>query len=136
MKLELKHVAPYLPYGLQCQTKDRGKKVISTLNACYSDNSYTFMGIVESEKGFSDVKPLLRPLEDLTKEIEHNGEEFVPLKRMGWIDYPGSNMDVDIFILDIKNGSAQYMEMKKLFQWHFDVFDLIPNNLAIDKNKI
>ncbi len=29
-----------------------------------------------------DKKPLVRPLSDLTKEIEHNGERFVPLVRL------------------------------------------------------
>ena len=63
--LKLHHIAPYLPYELKCQTVDRGEVVISELNAAYSDNSYTFMNIVESEKGFDDIKPLLKPMSAL-----------------------------------------------------------------------
>jgi hypothetical protein len=31
----------------------------------------------------SDIKPILKPLSDLTKEIEVNGEKFVPLEILG-----------------------------------------------------
>lgn len=30
----------------------------------------------------------------------------------------------------------QYWVMQKLIEWHFDVFNLIEENLAVDSNKI
>lgn len=48
-----------------------------------------FLGQFQSSLGFdvddvyaSEVLPILRPLSDLTKEITHNGETFVPLVRI------------------------------------------------------
>jgi len=74
MRLELKYLAPYLPYGLKCEVGQGGirRMIAETI-------------MTESFIGIDDVllyahKPILRPLSDLTKEIEHNGENFVPLK--------------------------------------------------------
>lgn len=88
--LEIKHLAPYLPYGV---------KFISELDKPYDEFGrqpiWTINGIHELFGGYSlltkdnndsyaitKCKPLLRPLSDITKEIEHNGEKFVPLKRI------------------------------------------------------
>lgn len=49
----LHEIAPYLPYKLKCQVKDRNKTVDAQLNAVYSDGSCTFHSIVESDKGFT-----------------------------------------------------------------------------------
>ena len=75
----LHEIAPYLPYKLKCQVKDKKKTVVAQLNAVYSDGSCTFHSLVESDKGFKEVKPILRPLHDMNKEIEHNGEKFIPM---------------------------------------------------------
>lgn len=62
--LTLEHLAPYLPYKLKLLYVDR-----SIRELLYLDVS----GIIPV------FKPILRPLSDLTKEIEHNGERFVPI---------------------------------------------------------
>jgi len=74
--LTLADLAPYLPYGL---------KVVSKIN----NYSYTLLGACKDEILIQDdlngwyatniFKPILRPLSDLTKDIEHNGERFVPI---------------------------------------------------------
>jgi hypothetical protein len=80
-KLELKHLVGYLPYGL------RG------ITAFLPNTIFIIDGIVKDRiKGFTEsgnnvplgcglveFKPILRPLSDLTKEIEVNGEKFVPI---------------------------------------------------------
>ena len=81
MKLELKHLAGYLPYGLNLKfvsnyELDRlSLKDIVVLKqideGCVCVNGYK-----TNNKSYI---PILRPLSDLTKEIEHNGEKFVPL---------------------------------------------------------
>ena len=90
----------------------------------------------------SDCKPLLRPLSDLTKEIEHGGEKFVPIE---WLL---DNRDVDaeydfISALEDDWASAEdkmifapFSIAQKLFEWHFDVFGLIEKGLAVNINTL
>jgi len=131
-KLELKHVAPYLPYKVKCQVYDRGVLMISTLDACFSDNSYSFMNIIESEKGFDEIKLVLRPLSDITKEIEVNGEKFVPLNKM--TPYSTSRLDSDGCFDNVND--MPFIDVVKLLEWHFDVFGLIDLGLAIYINTL
>jgi hypothetical protein len=181
MKLELKHLAAYLPY-----------KVKFLWKGIYSVNFLSVRVIKRLEdKGddfhYKDIKPILRPLSDLTKEIEHNGEKFVPILELRCIEQ--GNWDGDEFILDhtqiidygvrkgdnncywvewkdglsqtqsfsFKDGdfnrfwitdrnkfggisscilNNQYLLFQKLHEWHFDVFGLLENNLAIDINTL
>lgn len=146
MKLELKHLAPYLPYQLKCKLNDFDEEKIAELNAIYSDNTYTFCSIVESEKGFADIKPILRPLSNLTKEIEHNGEKFVPIEILSkWttceyeddvLKYATYNSNGEIDMEEINVLDLEYHQIVKLFEWHFDCFGLIENGLAIDINTL
>ena len=85
MKLEIKHIAPYLPYGLKAKFQSINKKtcrkyVIGTISAMYSDCSICCYDTVNATP--DNFKPILRPLSDLTKEIEVNGEKFVPVKKI------------------------------------------------------
>jgi hypothetical protein len=134
-KLEIKHLAPYLPYGLKIQGQTH--KSIETLFGLkgetvfveYSQSLYAWADIF-------DIKPILRPLSDLTKEIEHNGERFVPSERYN-IDkdflYEIDTNQEDIIYIDV-------LEMYNLFlillEMHFDVFGLIDKGLAIDTNTL
>lgn len=145
MKLELKHLSPYLPYGLKIQgKKHRDKyqeKPIYTLNGLAiqlcGNPQYEFAN--EDELFFAmandkEWKPVLRPLSDLTKEIEHNGENFFPLceSKIGiyYSEYPME------FVNEAENMVLSYELTKKLFEWHFDVFGLIEKGLAIDINTL
>lgn len=125
MKLELKHLAGYLPYELEC----------TTIHSRYKDN-YKLIGLDFSGCTFKDfelfyfrIKPILRPLSDLTKEIEVNGEKFVPNIKLQWLfeDY----FDYSKFILE---GRLSFIKMEKLLEWHFDIYGLIEKGLAIDIN--
>ena len=86
----------------------------------------------------NEIKPILHPLSDLTKEIEHNGEKFVPTEKLDHIltiydnsvilelrDY--KRIDLIKYPLDI---------IQKLYEWHFDIHNLIENGLAIDINTL
>ena len=93
-KLELKHIAPYLPYGLECQLmgefEEDGETPIVFDLVGGMEGDYVSVAHKQSyvsdqwEVGVEDqeVFPILRPLSDLTKEIEHNGEKFVPMLRL------------------------------------------------------
>ena len=70
MKLELKHLAPYLPYELKYFFKGSVQE-IRTLES--GD-----LGKIMLEWFNESKKPILRPLSDLTEEIEVNGNKFIP----------------------------------------------------------
>lgn len=141
-KLELKHLAPYLPYELviNCDFKD-GSVWNCKLEALSGDEAFLDGCDWEYETN-NDFKPILRPLSDLTKKIEHNGEIFVP------IDYLKNNYSGFYFastpeLLIIRKNTNLYLSLQwsvefynKLLEWHFDVFYLIEKGLAIDKNKL
>lgn len=138
MKIELKHLVAYLPYGLRAE--------ILEYESDYVGNQYDdIIGLVEwsknkdwccltaggSKPSFDRIKPILRPLSDLTNEIEVNGERFVPIERLemyGFYDKQCLHKN--------QVQSISFIMMQYLFEWHFDVFSLIPDGLAIDVNEI
>lgn len=149
MKLELKHLAPYLPYGLKGKAEqyDTVDKLLGiygtnghTLTLCHQVNNHN---TIDYAVDINNFKPILRPLSDLTKEIEVNGEKFVPYKKLYWgycnggaefgnvvyCEY-GESPKTAINVLDYIDDYFQ------LLQWHFDIFGLIKQGLAIDTNTL
>ncbi len=136
-KLELRHFAAYLPFGLKFRISE-GK--IFNLNANHIFNNHTgnYKGL---DRG---AKIILRPLSDLTKEIEVGGEMFVPIDKIdyefGMLYYFASgnkgllikrrNTNIYAYSMDY------FLIQQKLFEWHFDVFGLIEQGLAIDINTL
>ena len=119
MKLEIKHLAPYLPYGLNVW--------LDSPNASGGQGYMMELETINLESAIQrQAKPLLRPLSDLTKEIEHNGEKFMPYSIL-MADKTGSVWDIE---------DLPYSDFVKLFEWHFDVFSLIENGLALDYNDV
>ena len=83
-----------------------------------------------------NIKPILRPLSDLTKEIEHNGEKFVPIVYLCNSELYGYS-DLRYMINSNNFNSIESLSFKsfnKIMEWHFDVFGLIEKGLAIDIN--
>lgn len=140
MKLELKHLAGYLPYGLNCYGQGEivegaeydEKPIPKLLTITGLDaNLVTVEGIritVDESIMIEDCFPILRPLSDLTKVIEVNVEKFVP-STLG-LNLPLDNL-ISEEILKLK-----YTTVQKLLEWHFDIFGLIENGLAIDINTL
>jgi len=121
MKLEIKHLAPYLPYGLELQ----GDKVytIDPLEMAYGyRNNIRYISI---KAAFEDtLKPILRPLSDLTKKVH-----------AGLVQLPISIESLDYFI-KTPLASPYILVADYLLKEHYDVFNLIPEGLAIDLNTI
>lgn len=134
MKLELKHLAPYLPYGLKINlNRNKGMYMASNIDLLKTDISFN-SGVSEAyvmydqvSYGMHDIKPILRPLSDLDVRkidipdsylIEKNFDGNIILQR-------GNVWSCDWRIVD------QY-----LFENHYDVFELIPAGLAIDINTL
>lgn len=166
MKLELKHLAPYLPYGLMLKINTP----IGIFNRKLQLDCGHDFNLHLSE---CNIKPILRPLSDLTKEIEVNGEKFVPMYKLckkqgfsmpdsreceyefvskfnqiatikmnGWI-FRYLNDEKSFWLNGTESWSKKHQKSNKqlelfqmLFEWHFDVFGLIEKKLAIDKNTL
>jgi hypothetical protein len=132
-QLEIKDLAPYLPYGLKGGFRNR----IEILKSCTN-------GFINREILYEDYKPILRPLSDLTKEIEHKGERFVPIDVLS--DWTTIQINDDDSIMEAGfDGEMHeidsplemaYCQVENLLKWHFDVFGLIESGLAIDINEL
>lgn len=138
MKIEIKHIAPYLPYGVRIRRmSDHGYPIRDfTLQGLSTNGCYGEEGIVPVE--FKKCKPILRSLSDLTKEIEHNGERFVPGDKL--INLRFKKTPVEHWGDVCHDGSVGLEDMEfimsRLYEWHFDIEGLIDQGLAIDKNTI
>ena len=116
MKLELKHLAPYLPYGLKILSKYKNDV----------EGIVYLMGIenIETIITHDSRKPILRPLSDLTIEFK---DDFRFTERAITIHKYGLNHWLKGLRFDI---------VEFLFENHFDVFGLIEKGLAIDINTL
>ena len=195
MKLELKHIVPYLPYGLK-GIVNGWVLLVSGIDKPYTSSEVIIKFLNEkSDEPIKNFNPILRPLSDLTKEIEVNGEKFVPMikllhfyetnyfhkeeylkyiifdinsiiscehkkyeisqKEDFIVTFPveTSNMGTLVysFTYDPQIRRFAYRDdtnrrplgvgfqldlFQKLFEWHFDVFGLIPLELANDINTL
>jgi hypothetical protein len=124
--LELKHLSAYLPYNIEIEhpTMFSGKKEISELRSL-NERSVEIGHRMYVE--ISSCKPILRPLSQLSKEIDHNDERFVPIEKIKEM-YPS-----DTFSSTSNAAQWSYRVVSKLLSWHFDLFGLLENNLAIEK---
>ena len=117
--LELKDICGYLPYGLRIMRPPTNVPVIAELLDIRKD--FTILGA-----GHIDTyRAVLRPMSDLTKEITHRGEKFVPLLALDKLNcFPISDTDKALRYYD------------KLNEWMFDYRGLISAGLAIDVNTL
>ena len=163
-KLTIEHLAPYLPHELKMIFNRKGGRVITLTaigkQAGFGDTISGGYGSMWLEScGFN---PILRPFSDVTKEITHKGETFVPMHRLKnggtdrnefryieWKGYGAIDNEEHETTFDPKTMSfyqfymgesrictKQYEKFQKLFEWHFDVFGLIPAGLAVSVDSI
>ena len=142
MKLELKHLAAYLPYEIQILSKIESKikhfkfdkcrlKSVNMLSKCVT--VIHNVGIDEDEeyitdKNLSDIKLALRPIKDVEtfKYKPRYGKE-ITISQILTIE----NME-NLLLSNIDE--IPYAIIDILFKYHFDVFGLISKNLAVDIN--
>ena len=128
MKLELKNLAPYFPYGLKV-------RIYSDSNSPIMDNEvygyeYEHLLFIDGLAKLEYCKPILRPLSDLTKWAEEY-YNFLKLDETNKYDLDYlCEMNGDI------SNQLRYDMLLWLFENHFDVFGLIEKGLAIDINTI
>lgn len=111
-----------LPFGLFCQVLDKGNdpKFVK-LSAVYNDGSCSFLDTIESNHGFSSVKPLLFPLTDFEKLNLDITDEISIMNRIEKKDIIGS-LDFSLVL--------------RLIEEHFDILGLIENDEAINVNSL
>ena len=113
MKLELKHLAPYLPYKLNYFIDfEDGDVAVYEMIGMFSDSGEIYLDGYETNLESKNCKPILRPLSDLNYK-------------------PFRNYD---YLVNQKLYSMQEYEF--IFSNHFDVFGLIDKGLSIDINTI
>ena len=166
MKLELKHLAPYLPYGLQVNANNSDLHIENFTGEISSWEYYNTRFNVWNEYkikshmvSIESIKPILRPISSMTKEeacefgvlligkvdMEDKKVRVGDMELMG-DTYPTimyqdqedddysvmvqfSSTGISVSVVDL----MPYVAYEWLFKNHFDVFDLIGNNLAIEK---
>jgi hypothetical protein len=134
MKLEIKHISPYLEHGLKVIVTSPLHKEIDYLETIsyLPDNLITLQEngdwYFKTEYNDFNVKPILKPLSDLTFED-------VDVLKDKYDISEGSTMfrDKDISINPME---WIYDDIQYLFSRHFDVFGLIEKGLAIDINTL
>ena len=156
------HLAPYLSHGLQMIFQSSGGRIVELegvrqINVSLATISTSDGTMYLYSCGF---KPILRPLSDLTKEINHKGETFVPIIELAKLFHIVSQYTVTSYrdIVDygeygiqvkccVENDESRYSyfsihgaEMidhneyrivQKLHEWMFDTAGLIESGLAI-----
>lgn len=126
-KLKLEHLAPYLPYGLKRHCPGSSVLIHDYVTIDFSQ------GMIDSHRKM-EWKPILRPLSDLPKEIEIDGINFIPnnvLAESSITEYWWQG--INTFGI---SPNAHFALILLLLEWHFDVFGLIENGLAININTI
>jgi hypothetical protein len=128
-ELELKHILPYLPYKLKCNEKWTLISLSSLEDHAMFDYSARFDG--ENKKGYIQfLKPMLRPMSDLFKDIVHNGRK-VNASILLRNSLESSSVKSGKFLYPLTEPLAMpYFLIQVLFKYHFDVFGLIEKGLA------
>lgn len=139
----LKVYSAYLPYGVGFKCIDINSDEYEILTLKYIDVGFEeiLVGCMEydfTDLGQGELLICLRPLSDLKKEIEHNGEKFVPIE---WLQDKFYTLTLDkqceMIIEDERwINQCDYILIQYLLEWHFDIYGLIDQNLAINLNEV
>jgi hypothetical protein len=139
MKLELKHLAPYLPYGLKAV--NTYGLLVNVLPHHYINEYGDYLGLAEG------CKLVLRPLSDLTKEMYYKLSKTNDSDNFGfWYGRDNSNNKTEYIYHSGYVGRYYYLSdgyerlsygmIQFLLKNHFDIFNLIHQGLAIDINTL
>jgi len=151
-KLTLQVLSAYLPYNIQAHILDwKSDYVGNEFDRIIGVRQWHKDGVTwcaETDGGakpaFDRIKLLLRPLSDLTTEIEHNGERFVPIEWFEIGDDENKSPEYDcgnIKLIDLLESMAKHNfcqsdflphgVVQKLLEWNFDIFGLLDSGDAL-----
>jgi hypothetical protein len=142
MKLEQKHLAPYLPYGLKIKVIDTNFYKYDVMTLC-DKSGLSNIGLSDLLDEPQDFKPILHPLSDLKKgfhkdfdEVLFDDNNYVYTDELGIKATPS----IELFIGDGCNNTIIFDSVIEIYylllKHHFDVFRLIQKGLAIDINTL
>lgn len=141
-------LAMSLPYGMIGITSGsfKTKKLISIhFRNTIICRIQPFDNSIDYPIPFQSFKPILHPISDLTREIEHKGEKFMLGKILVYeiseewakvgLSYPN---DEDMLLKDIRENleAVELWMALKLIEYHFDIAGLIEKGEAIDVNTL
>lgn len=138
-KLELKQLKGYLDCNVNILNTENGR--------IYPMVAYNYTNSIRNGISLSDVieceyyTPCLLPLSSLTEPLEDGTvpiDEFFILYGGGVSDSAKKYWKKDFVdnILYSPIEAISFCVVEKLLEWHFDIFDLIGSNLAIDKRTV
>lgn len=117
-KLELRHLAPYLPYGLKMHNPKSGQTVtVIGLSNTPETGVNIIIDLKNSGYKIGAFKPILKPLSMLENHFNNYRADIYS--------------DFDYYIRCIRYGEMEFSEYDWFFQEHFDVFGLIDTGLAV-----
>jgi hypothetical protein len=140
MKSETYYLAQYLPYKMQLKCSgifrpnQREKPLIQGADATLTGDLYADIEN-KTYDAVGSFKPMLRPLTDVFKNIEHDGKWFVPAKVLWSVDAEEEHR-FDVFgalpdywcasmaCLMHNLNETGFGDIQRLLEWHFDVFGL------------
>lgn len=144
-KLELRHIAPYLPYELQFKDPETIAPgvMVSIVTGMVGLLLYENTDNIEYYE-LSDIKPLLIPLSELNNIIPTINSECTPYQILqSRFNYPTLRSFQYNFIygdVEVDMGSTMqvigYSIFQQLFEWHIDAFGLIDAGLALNKQEV
>ncbi|EMY3479095.1 hypothetical protein [Flavobacterium psychrophilum] len=118
MNLELKHLAPYLPYELELVARnvvsETPKRIFGKLS------SMNIMSLVENDTLY---KPILRPMSDLHCDFE--------IDDCNVYNSLSARSRSDLNYSEPSFTKLAYDDIQKVLKLHFDVFGLIEKGIAI-----
>jgi len=129
-KLEMKYLAPYLPYKLRLLEDDiiNGYEEYNTeMIGLHNDGVRTSINSIEEWTSIEFVKPILKPLIDLTRETL--SKYYTQLM----------DSDLDRTVIDTLNyplNQSYTYTTNFLLKNHYDIFGLIEKGLAINLNDL
>lgn len=133
MKLELKHLSPYLPYKLYFLMQDGVTKLIMI---GIKDNKVIVFDGFSSFIEMSESKPILRPISDLEKIIEIEFSKLDDFKSSEYNSeiielfcFENISFEVELSTYDLSK--LPYKCIEFMFKNHYDIFGLIEKGLAI-----
>lgn len=139
MKIELKHLAPYLPYQLTVKLKGGSIAIVKEMG-----ENILFVNEVKGNSGYmwpllftEEAIPLLIPLTDLPKQAKAT---VVGIRNINQINsrccYHIYHKDGETYFDDLPEQMAiedVWDTYEQLFAGHYDVFGLIEQGLALNK---
>lgn len=133
-------IASYLPYGVNVELLNYKKDYVghrySKVTALSQWSKCGKLWSIETDKGakssLADCKLVLRPMSDLSKEIDIDGKKIVPLYALMNEDKGFCKDDIEVYGYE----SLKVSVYELLLKWHFDIFDLISRGHAVNINDV